>query len=54
MTPEIPDKERTPAPRRRWKPMNEPERRISDGPRMANHTAMDDPHCEMRAPWSGH
>jgi hypothetical protein len=30
MNPEAPERERSPVPRRRWKPLDEPERRMSE------------------------
>jgi hypothetical protein len=53
MNPDTPDRERTPVPRRRWKPLNEPERRTSEQD-MAFAASVAGPSYEMQFQWSGH
>jgi hypothetical protein len=53
MNPEIPDRERAPVPKRRWKPLNEPDRRI-DEMGLAFAMSVAGPSYEMQVQWSGH
>lgn len=53
MNPDVPDRERTPAPRRRWRPLGEPERRTSELG-LAYAMSAAGPSYEMQFQWSGH
>jgi hypothetical protein len=53
MSPEAPGKERAPVPKRRWKPLNEPDRRISE-PGLAFDANVAGQSYEMQFQWSGH
>ncbi|MDW5561614.1 MAG: hypothetical protein SA339_00180 [Methanomassiliicoccus sp.] len=53
MNPDVPDNERSPAPKRKWRPLNEPERRTSELDLTFARSA-DGPSYEMQFQWSGH
>jgi hypothetical protein len=53
MNPEVPERERTPVPKRRWKPLNEPERRTSELD-LAFAMSVAGPSYDMQSHWSGH
>lgn len=53
MNPDVPERERAPVPKRRWKPLNESDRRITE-PGLAFAPSVADPACEMQFQWSGH
>jgi len=49
MNPEFPDKERSPVPKRRWRPLDQPDRRTMELP-LAEATLAE----AAVLPWSGH
>jgi hypothetical protein len=53
MNPEVPDRERTPAPRHRWRPLDELDRRMSPGLSLEADVGSMPSSFEMPAVWSG-
>jgi hypothetical protein len=53
MNPEAPEKERSPVPRRRWKPLDEPERRMSE-PDMRYAASVPEAEFGMQFGMGGH
>lgn len=53
MNPDVPDREPAPVPKRRWRPLNEPERRTSELD-MAYAMSATGPSYDMQLQWSGH
>jgi hypothetical protein len=53
MNPDVPERERTPVPKRRWRPLDEPDRRSMQYQLQADvGTAM--PSFDTQVAWSGH
>jgi hypothetical protein len=50
MNPEVPERERTPVPRRRWKPLDEPDRRMNE-PALGYAPSVFEPAFEMQVGW---
>lgn len=53
MNPDVPERERSPVPKRRWKPLNEPNKRTSELD-VAFASSAAGPNYEMQFQWSGH
>jgi len=53
MNPEVPEKERSPVPRRRWRPLDEPDRRMSE-PSLRYAASVAGPELETQMGWSAH
>lgn len=53
MNPDVPERERNPVPKRRWKPLNEPDRRTSE-PGLACAESVAGQPYDMQFQWSGH
>jgi hypothetical protein len=50
MNPEVPERERTPVPRRRWKPLDTPDRRMNE-PALEHAAGVAEPAFEMQVGW---
>lgn len=53
MNPEVPERERPPVPRRRWKPLDEPDRRMNE-PALEYAPSVSEPALEMQVVWGAH
>ncbi len=53
MNPEVPERERTPVPRRRWKPLDEPDRRVNELA-LEHATSVAEPAFETQVGWGAH
>ena len=54
MNPDVPEKERSPVPKRRWKPLDEPDKRTIREPTLEYVPSMPGPAYETSTAWSGH
>jgi hypothetical protein len=53
MNPDIPEKERSPTPKRRWKPLGESEKRSMPGPSQGHFDVPSGPGLEPSNAWDG-
>ena len=54
MNPEVPERERSPVPKRRWKPLDESDERKMQEPTLGYVADVPGASFELQATWSGH
>jgi len=53
MNPDVPERERSPVPKRRWKPLDEPDKRTIREPSLEFAMDLSGPLFEMPTAWNG-